>query len=346
LRNAVFHAGGVFEVGSISEGAFLVSRLLTAVCVSRNVASLGKNCWQYCQSLQIVAFEWDSHLSAIAPSAFERCDYLRSIAIPSGVGRFGRCCFYGCESLQLVMFDQPCLAQIDGLALFACKSLTRFVIPASVREIDASAFAGGGIRSVVTEEGSLSFRVRNGFLVDFEGRSLVRAMGCPESILIPSWIEELGPSCCAWSEGLRTVAFESDLNPRSIGQFAFRGCGSLESVHIPSSVEVLGTACFWYCLSLRTVTFSPESKLRLIEGSAFSDCRSLESIRIPSSVEVLGADCFWHCPSVRTVTFSPESKLRLIEARAFSDCASLELVSIPASVEVVGQQPVSSDHWA
>jgi hypothetical protein len=238
-----------------------------------------------------VVFEFPSLLCEIAPDAFSFRQSLQSIAIPSSVRILARDCFSTCRSLRSVTFELPSrLAAIERGVFFHCQSLNRFLIPASVTAIDESAFWGSRIGSIGIEEGSISFRVLNEFLVDFEVRSLVLVIGSPESIQIPSSIEELRPDCCGWKCQLRTVGFEFDSNPRSIGEFAFVGCEQLESLFIPSSVEVLGKCCFTTCSSLRTVTFGAESKLRVIEGKALEGSPSVKLDSVPASAEVVRAD--------------------------------------------------------
>jgi hypothetical protein len=179
---------------------------------------------------------------------------------------------------------------INGTPFSACGSLEWFVVPASVAAIGDGAFASSGIRSIGLEEGSVSFRVLDKLLVDFEVRSLVWVIGSPESILIPSSIEELRPFCCAFKSQLRIVEFEPNSNLRSIGQFAFSGCQSLESIWIPSSVEVLQEGCFQSCSNLETVTFGANSRLRVIEQGALGHCPSLVRVSIPASAEIVEFD--------------------------------------------------------
>jgi hypothetical protein len=166
--------------------------------------------------------------------------------------------------------------------------LNRLSIPASVTAIHDAAFGSSGINKIGIGEGSVSFRVVNEFLVDFEVRSLVWLIGSAESIVIPSSIEELRPFCCVSKSNLKTVVFESDSNLRLIGRSAFAECESLESIYIPSSIERLPEACFWWCDSLRTVTIGPESKLRVIEWGALGHCESLQLVSVPASLEVIG----------------------------------------------------------
>jgi hypothetical protein len=298
FRNSVAHDGEVFAVRSVSVGAF-ESHQLSAVCISRNVASLGKRCFMECGDLQSVAFEAGSHVRKICSQAFDVCASLRSIAIPPFVGRLGLSCFSHCKSLQSLTFERGSrLAAIDKDAFSNCQSLPWISIPASVTAIQDRAFGASGIGSIEIEDGSVSFRVVKEFLVDFEIRSLIWVIGSPESIQIPSSIEELRPWCCCVKLALRTVEFESDSNLRSIGVSAFAFCNSLKSIWIPSSVEVLPEDCFYWCSRLRTVTFWAESRLRLIEGDAFRWCPSLQSVSIPASVEVVNRQPACFVPSV------------------------------------------------
>jgi hypothetical protein len=289
FRNSVFQNGELFEVVSFAlhKRAWDESQVFP-VLISRNVASLEPSCLAYCSALDIVVFESDSHLGAIPRGAFSSCYSLTSLVIPSFVRVLGEYCFNDCRSLQSVVFGpRSRLATINDRVFGQCLSLTRLVIPASTTTIHPEAFAGSGIRSIEIEEGSVSFRVRNGLLVDFEVRTLVWVIGSPEEILIPSSIEELRPFCCAWKEALRAVEFESGSNLRSLGPVVFPYCLVLESICIPSSVEAIRDGCFSYCYGLRTVTFGTESKLRVVELTAFEFCRSLTLPSFPASVQLI-----------------------------------------------------------
>jgi hypothetical protein len=211
LRNAVFHEGQVFDILSVAPYALGDSSSICALCVSRNVAILEENSLLSCYRLEIVVFESGSRLRDIRPWAFGECPSLRSIAIPSFVGVLETDCFAACRSLQSMMFEPPCkLAAIETSALLLCESLRWLCLPASVTAIADDPFSGSAIRSIDIEDGSVSFRVLNGLLVDSEVRSLVWVIGSPESIVIPSSIEELRPYCYAENLRLATVEFESD----------------------------------------------------------------------------------------------------------------------------------------
>jgi hypothetical protein len=123
-------------------------------------------------------------------------------------------------------------------------------------------------------------------VVEFQ-RLIGSRIGSPESLLVPSSIEELRECCCSNKERVRTIEYESNRNLRVIGESASYGCTSLELICIPS-VAFLRRGCFKSCWNLQTVTFCPESKLRLIERNAFEDCPSVRLVSVPASVEVIG----------------------------------------------------------
>jgi hypothetical protein len=288
LRNAVFHEGKGFEVRSVSPEAF-PERPISAVCISKNVESLGAGSFATCSALEIVAFESGSHLSDIGADAFRNCDSLRSIAIPSLVRHLASACLADGQSLQSVLFEPGSkLATIDGGVFPGSPALHRLLIPASLTAMDAQGLTGSGISSIEIEPGSASFSVRNGFLLDFSGRSLLWVLGSPESILIPSCIEELRRFFCGNNEQLKTVRFESGSTLRFIQEFAFAYCESLESICIPSSVEVLQRRPFGRRPSVGMITFAPESKLRVIEKRAFHHFPPGRFVSVPASVRVIG----------------------------------------------------------
>jgi hypothetical protein len=194
IRTAVAQHGEVFEVRSFSPHALRGSEV-SAVCISRTVTSFGECCLVECRDLKIVAFEDDSHLGEIGRSTFWACASLRSIAIPSSVAFLGPESFRFCWSLRSVTFErQSTLATIGDHAFRDCRSLNRLFLPASVTTICENAFGCTRIKSIEIEEESVSFRVVNELLVDFEVRSLVWVIGSPESIRIPSSVEDFGHS--------------------------------------------------------------------------------------------------------------------------------------------------------
>jgi hypothetical protein len=239
-----------------------------------------------------VAFEADSYLRAIDRGAFSEAACLKSIVIPFFVSVLGSSCFSLCEPLCSVIFEGPSrLATIEESAFLFCESLRWVVIPASVTAISESAYYGSGIRLMEIEEGSVSFRVANELLVDFEVGPLVSVIGSPESILIRPRLRNFeirvvhrksGPG--PWNLNQIRCA-----NPRSIGPSGFAICHSFEWICIRSPVEVLCENCFGTCRGLRSAIFGRQSRFRLIKQGGFSGCERLEFFCVPP--EIIRSSC-------------------------------------------------------
>jgi hypothetical protein len=81
------------------------------------------------------------------------------LVVPSDIERICSLCLP--MSLTEVYFEFPSrLIRIDAFAFSRCRNLKSICIPASVTEIDGSAFAGIGISSISVEAGSRFFAVR------------------------------------------------------------------------------------------------------------------------------------------------------------------------------------------
>ncbi len=96
---------------------------------------------------------------------------------------------------------------------------------------------------------------------------------------------------------------------------------------------------------LTKITFAENANIRAIGDYAFSDCNSLKTIEVPSTVKVIGKNAFYSCTSLITgkvvdgqkigFSFADNSTLRLIKEGAFRGVGIKEL-TIPSSVESIG----------
>jgi hypothetical protein len=204
------------------------------------------------------------------------------------------------------------LSRIKSGAFYGCSSLSSIWLPATLLEIGTGAFDFTNLGDISIEEGNSSVRMRDHFLVNFEGTSIIKYCGQVEAVIIPGDVEELGCHCFLSSKIVSSVTFESGCKLSCIDSRAFVGCSSVSSICIPSSVGVLCEKCFKVCKALSSVTFESDSKLLRIEPEAFYGCSSLSSIFIPPSVEVLGGGCFFKCGALSSVTLEPGCKLSSI----------------------------------
>jgi hypothetical protein len=151
--------------------------------------------------------------------------------------------------------------RIEGYAFSDCSSLSSICLPAALLEVLPGAFNGANLEWISIEEGNLIFKLRDHFLVDFDGTTIIKCFGRAEGIIIPADIETLGCYCFSGNRIVSSVSFEPDSKLSRIESDAFRCCSSLSSLFIPSSVEVLGRSCFFGCHPHLSVTFDPGSKL-------------------------------------------------------------------------------------
>lgn len=193
----------------------------------------------YYQDNALTEYEIGAGITEIGEFAFARTG-LESVVIPEGVEKIGYGAFYHCDKLREV------------------------VIPDSVREIEANAFAKtpwlDGANQVYTIAG-------DGILLAYKGS---------ESIVnIPRGV-------------------------RQIGAEVFKDHMGITAVNIPESVEVIGEGAFDGCRNLKTVNGG--NGLKRIKDRAFQDC-PLSTVVIPATVEEIGLAAYDFLGGTDTVVF-------------------------------------------
>ncbi|MCH5188490.1 MAG: leucine-rich repeat domain-containing protein [Oscillospiraceae bacterium] len=201
-------------------------------------------------------------------------------------------------------------------------TVTRAVIPASVKRIGHHAFYG-----------------RSGL----------------ESIVIPDGVTCIEDYTFWDCKSLKTAKVPDSV--QSMGEYAFGNCSSLESIHIPDGVSEIPYRAFYGCTSLSDAVI-PESVTN-IGGAAFFDCQSLKTINIPDGVTSIGSGAFgetgyyntsknWSSSILYYGKFLLDSKSGIYGSRtvkagtviiadgAFYDRENLKEIILPDSVEYIG----------
>lgn len=207
-------------------------------------------------------------------------------------------------------------------------TVTEIVIPASVTEIEGSAFQGcTQLESVTFAEGSELSSIGT-YAFDY----------CPslEEIVIPASVTSIGKKGFSGCRSLKKITFAEGSELSSIGIYAFSNCTSLEEIVIPASVGTIGEYAFYDCENLKKVTFENDSQLNEIQDYAFKGCTSLEEISIPASVTSL-VKSFYDCKKLKKVTFEGNS-ITVIPSETFGNCDSLEEITIPSSVKTIDRR--------
>ncbi len=149
---------------------------------------------------------------SIGSFAFGRCSGLNSINISSSITSIGYHAFTYFKGLMVVDVDNPQFSSLDGI-LFnkdkstliqcSCSKEGEYIIPSSVKMIEATAFSGCNVLS---------------------------------SITIPSSVTSIEEGTFSYCTGLKSIIISSSVI--SIGRFAFTGCNRLTAITVYSKSPV------------------------------------------------------------------------------------------------------------
>jgi hypothetical protein len=223
------------------------------------------------------------------------------------------------------------LRRIGEYAFVNCR-LNSIRIPASVEEIDGSAFVGSLCLAIEVAAGRRNLTIQGDLLTTADGTKLVRYIGRNHDIIVPNTIEILGKSCFESCNHVEKVVFEDGSKLRQIGPSAFTGCEFLRSIAIPASVEIIGDFAFRECDGLEELFLNQDGVLVTMGKEAFADCRSLRSFYFPKSVREVDKNCFTRCVSLHLLIFGSgvglknivgDVLLEALETIGFADISSL-----------------------
>lgn len=241
--------------------------------------------------LEIASEYRDKPVCEIADHAFENWEELDSVIIPKTIRRIGEKAFYGCKKLQNLQIEEGVkevgekavgkgYLEIGDFAFSDCDSLTKVILPKSlkrigkgaffdchniydinlstnVQEIGTDAFAECGFLMLINVEGmNQYFKSTDGVLYNAD-----------ESILI-QYPQARGEE--TYSIGFETIEIKEkafmnadvefvDINNmilEKIGEYAFHGCKKIQTITIGEKVKSIGAGCFSGCEKLQTIIFN------------------------------------------------------------------------------------------
>ena len=244
------------------------------------------------------------HITKVEINIGSNCEHLETVFVGENVSDLSMMPFFDCHSLKYIIVSEenPYYSSLDGV-LFdkektvllkvppkwssASGTLQEYVIPKSVRIINAAAFMGTSVEKVVipagvTEIGPMAFmwnKIKELMIPDSVTSIGHHAFAyCSlKSVQLPNSLKCINNStfyCCG---GINNITVPDSV--KDIGNYAFYNCSGLESLVLPKSMNAIGYCAFMGCSHLQYVSF-PES-LRKIEFNAFDECRSLKKIRMP-----------------------------------------------------------------
>ncbi len=222
---------------------------------------------------------------------------IESLTLPNSLIRIGQFAFFDCTTLTSLHIPEN--VESIGYAAFYDCNLTSVFIPASVTQIEKSAFEDNTfLATMEVDAANKVYDSRENCNAIIETATNTVISGCLNSF-IPEGIVAIGDAAFRKCINLTSITFPTGI--KTIGPNAFDECSGLTSIELPEGVTNIGDIAFHSCVNVTSVTL-PNS-LTNIGTSAFANCRKLTSVTIPRKVTVLGNLCFAVGKSLTTVNF-------------------------------------------
>ena len=319
--------GAVFEITTITAGAFANCDLLENVVIPNSVTSIGESAFERCISLAKVVLPYG--LTSIEAFTFCDCEVLRDVYIPNTVTYIGDYAFCACYGLDEIIIPDAVTALGEGA--FKWAELRELKIGKGLQTLeDDEVFLGCPLRleKITVDDDNPYFTDKGDCLIEINTKKLI--LGCNTSVIpADGSVVKIGSNAFYYS-GINSVTIPNSVT--QIEECAFTSCENLTEIIIPSSVEKLGSHVFWYCTSLKTVKI--EYGLSEIGEYAFLNCPSLIEITIPDSVTSIREHAFQMCLALTEITI-PNS-VTSIRNYVFRNCSALTEITIPNSVTSIG----------
>jgi hypothetical protein len=266
----------------------------SSIRIPGNVREIGENAFSDLTSVIDLSFEEGT--VRIGVSAFSECFQLKNAAFPASLIAIDTHSFQGCSGLCRITFAAGSQLQYIRSKAFSDCPLREVVIPATIVEIDPSAFSNEVWQSSLTFGGPPLILIGDHVILSLDSTVLFRSLSPETGSLIASSIEVMGTSAFQDCQ-VSTVLFESGAKLGEIGSRAFAGCLRLGEFSVRESVEIIGAHCFDGCSLLDTIEFEGSSRLKMIGEHAFVGC-NLHSITIPALIEEIDGSAFVNCPCI------------------------------------------------
>ena len=197
-------------------------------------------------------------------------------------------------------------------------SLTRLVLPASVKSIAPGAFWESKIESLVLNEGLESI----GLQAFAKSQKLT-------SVTFPSSLKRIGEHAFEDCSALTEINL-SKVNLEEIGSSAFRDTG-LKKVTFPASLKKIAPQAF---LNTQLVNVIFPEELQEIGNEAFREIATLKTITLPNNLRKIGYRAFYACTHLEEVNYVGQVKVAggILESSAFEGCESLTKIILPQSI--------------
>lgn len=382
---------------AIKGGASSIEEVQLALQKSINVSALE-------ESLSQVVFLCDYTLSQkesivipegtteISKGAFRGSD-VKEVILPSTLVKIGEKAFEGCEKLSLIDFSRcKNLEEIGESAFWDCNSLKQVNLPDSIRKMSKYTFRS--LENIVfpasleeLDDSAFDNYCNNLRVADFSkcikleriGASAFSNLENLETVILPPNIKVIEDEAFCYCSNLKSIDFKrcpklehigyrafdnipitsvdlSGTNVKFIGAYAFNNNHQLSRINLPDSLMAIGEEAF-ACTGLTEIVI-PDT-VEHIGKKAFADNEKLERATIGLSAKdysyennYSGGPIFKNTPNLKEITFKSavaeytgattltkvffSDTVKELGKWAVAECADIEEVIISDSVTKIG----------
>ena len=251
------------QVKNIGRGAFSGCSELSAISFSSQITKIQPYTFYNCESLYSVKFSY--YIEEIGDHAFFGCDKISELDLSNctKLQTIGDYAFYGCNVIKSLKLNDglktignyafanrnPYIAQ-DGNNFYQIdrsnKKLQEIIIPDSVTDIGASAFANYSAVTTV----SLGTSVTN--IGNYAFKNCIALT----KIVVPDGLKTIGRSMFYKNSAVTEVEIGKDVT--EIGDYAFYGMNNVEKLILPAGLKSIGKYAFLKWGSINSVILSKD----------------------------------------------------------------------------------------
>ena len=337
---------GMFEIGN---SVFAGCKNLKKVSLPKNLTTLGNSVFAGCSSL--LAISLPESLTAMGEGVFSNCSSLAQANIPTSITTLPKRTFMGCATLPSIAIPDN-ITLIEPYAFSMCSSMKEFtvdpknevyaakngvlfykdmktlvkypegktdaayVIPATVKDMDASAFIGAKFKTVTIP--SVMEVVPAGTFRSCSNLESILVGGgkfytSVEGVLMSKDKKEL----VQYPMNKKNSSYAIPKTVQTIGAFAFSDCNNLGIVKIPASVTSIEERAFNKCEHLTEIQVD----------AANSNFTSVNNVLMSKDYSRL----VLYSPRKTEASYAIPSGVVIVDAYSFYKCDNLKSLSIPAT---------------
>ena len=372
----------ISELGALT---FSNCESLKTLRIEGNVDTIGQMCMHNCGSLQTIFL--GSFPKCVGKDLFRRCSNLQAIVVPQSLYEdfVHSNNWHAYKDKLRVELEPPSFVKIVSNDIiwennpicnrYAIKITKGFLrskrsdifqvtearfhyvfLYNNIYEIQVATLASSPLQRNSSWSTPLAYGITNqDFIIEDDGKTLVKYIGKKESVIIPEGITTLADQAFMQTN-IKSVHFPSSLvligneafsdctdilqidlpnNLQIIGERAFSDCEKLRQITFPSSTTTIGKSAFCRCAELKYIDLS-KTKIFEVPQKCFYRCEKMVYCILPSTVTCLREGCFRGAVALERVEYHKESCLQYIEDNVFSFNVAMKQLYIPASVKKIG----------